>query len=283
LDDISWNRGWTVEPPVLLSEVNSVNLDNQPYLSNDGLALTFSSADRPDGAGGRDFYVATRQSLDGTFDQVSPLDWLNTDLSEVSIGFSSDGLEVCVAVDWDSSVPDANWVLYWGWRPSTAVPFSRQSMLPLANLNIGEAHYDPFFTDDDLSLYYGMEIGGELGSIYVSTRSSRSEPFGPPELVQGINSSNADGSPSLSPDGLLIIFASGRYGGAGESDIWYSTRQSKDDVFSEPQLLPEVNTVYWDQWPYLNPQGLLVFASDRPAASGASHNIYLTKLTFAGS
>lgn len=67
--------------------------------------------------------------------------------------------------------------------------------------------------------------------------------------------------PALSTDGRTLIFASNRPGGLGGMDLWKSVFDGAS--WSEPiNLGPTVNTEGNELFPYLAPDGLLVFASD---------------------
>src|SRR6266404_1324842 len=83
----------------------------------------------------------------------------------------------------------------------------------------------PFISKDGLSLYFACATCGGLGNndIYVSRRSSITEPWGPPQnLGAPINTSFNDGNPALSADGLRLYFVSNRTGSKGLNDIWVS-------------------------------------------------------------
>lgn len=53
-----------------------------------------------------------------------------------------------------------------------------------------------------------------------------------------LNTSNVDGCPAQSPDGLKLYMASNRPGGHGGLDIWVATRQHRGDPWGPPQNLP---------------------------------------------
>ncbi len=113
--------------------------------------------------------------------------------------------------------------------------------------------------------------GGDHRDLWMCTRRSREHPFGPPEnLGTAINSSHDEAGPSLSDDGLTLLFASGRPGGHGDSDIWMSTRPSKDQPWAEAvNLGSAVNSIKSDGGPDLSADGLaMVFESRREVSHG---------------
>jgi serine/threonine protein kinase len=93
----------------------------------------------------------------------------------------------------------------------------------------------------------------------------------PPERLAQVNSDDNDTSPSISADGLTLVFASTR----GEVRIWQSTRKSLDEPFTEPVALSEVinsrtdgRDVYFGT-PHLSSDGLsLLFSSNRMGGYG---------------
>jgi hypothetical protein len=84
-------------------------------------------------------------------------------------------------------------------------------------------------------------------------------------------------SPTVSGDGLTLIFASSRSGGSGDYDLWMSMRATVHDPWDPPvNLVPSVNTGSWDAEVGLSADGLaLVFSSDRAGGSG-SYDLWMT-------
>lgn len=101
--------------------------------------------------------------------------------------------------------------------------------------------YDPFVSADELSLFYAA--GGE---IWESTRSSRSEPFGPPQRRMDLTSGAGESKLSMTADGMTAYFNSAR---GGTSDVWRATRSSPTGMFTEfdQMFLASVNNSA-DQW-----------------------------------
>lgn len=68
-------------------------------------------------------------------------------------------------------------------------------------------------------------------------------------------------TPSLSPDGKRLFFASDKPGGFGGSDIYYS--QFNDGYWSDPvNLGPLINTKGNESYPFVNSSGEILFSSD---------------------
>ncbi len=84
-----------------------------------------------------------------------------------------------------------------------------------------------------------------------------------------VNSAYDDNHPTISKDGLSLIFQSNRPGGFGGVDLWLTKRDSLDDCWKPPRNLgPAVNSAFNDGAPNLTTDGhWLYFHSDRDGAA----------------
>lgn len=91
----------------------------------------------------------------------------------------------------------------------------------------------------------------------------------PVNLGPVVNSASNDQHPTLSKDGLTLIFASDRPGGFGDFDLWVSQRDSLDSSWQTPRNLTMLNSSSRDFAPYLTSDGhWLFFHSNRPGGCG---------------
>ena len=124
---------------------------------------------------------------------------------------------------------------------------------------------------DGLTLYFDSLRAGGQGSwdIYMTTRTTTNDPWGPVvNLGPKVNSSSADGGPSISADGLELYFNSWRPGGYGKGDIYVIRRATTNEPWTDPENLgPLVNTPFEDCMPCLSADGLLLFFCDNFQAS----------------
>ena len=113
----------------------------------------------------------------------------------------------------------------------------------------------PSLSASGLELYFPSSRPGALGGpgdqdIYVSRRSSVTDSWGPPQRVPPpISSPFFDITPSISPDGLNLYFASNRPGPFSPPwpDLWVSHRAAANDPWGEVENLgPGVNTPLFD-------------------------------------
>jgi len=93
--------------------------------------------------------------------------------------------------------------------------------------------------------------------------------------VQSLNTPDNEGAAALSGDGNLLVFtACNRPDGLGSCDLYYSIR--KEEVWTQPELLPGVNSRHWDSQPTLSSDGrALIFSSERPGGHGKK-DLWLT-------
>jgi hypothetical protein len=141
-----------------------------------------------------------------------------------------------------------------------------------ATVNSPTDDADPSISVDLLYLFFRSErSGGSGGSdLYMTTRATTEDPWSEPvNLGPTVNSTGNDSDPSISADGLSLYFSTWqgpRPGGLGGDDIWFTTRKTADDTWSEPvNLGPPINTASNDHKPCISSDGLaLFFNSSRP-------------------
>ena len=128
----------------------------------------------------------------------------------------------------------------------------------------------PSISADGLTLYFGSFRPGPGGhgkmDIWRATRQTTDDEWGAPvNLGPTINSSVLDWSPTISADGLLLVFGSDRPGGSGGEDLWMTRRTTIDDPWSEPvNLGPTINSGRLEASPEISHDGRsLLFSSNR--------------------
>ncbi|MBI1371368.1 MAG: protein kinase [Phycisphaera sp.] len=124
--------------------------------------------------------------------------------------------------------------------------------------------------DDQRTFVFGSHRPGGLGSndLWESRRASINEPWGEPvNLGPTVNTRFPDLGPSVTADGLVMVFESSRPGGAGSVDLWVSTRVSPDEPWGEPEAM-SINSDKNDLQPSISGDGLaLVLCSDREGSA----------------
>ena len=130
----------------------------------------------------------------------------------------------------------------------------------------------PCISADGLTLYFTSRYrpgGNGHWDILKTTRATKDDPWGqavilPPPVNWTSTGGNA-AHPWISPDGLEIYFNSMRPPGYGEWDIWVAKRATEDYTWGDPvNLGPGVSSPYYDVFPSLSPDGLLLLFCDSP-------------------
>ncbi|MBN9166366.1 MAG: PD40 domain-containing protein [Myxococcales bacterium] len=148
----------------------------------------------------------------------------------------------------DPSAPDA------GKPPvkcSPATPFGPAKLVPGIDPNIHAS--SPHLTADELVVFFTGQDPAASSQIMRASRVSRDQPFGPVEPVSGVNSTSNDNDPTVSSDGLTLVFHSGR---SGNNDVWWAKRAGLGADFGAPTLAPGIATSAYEG------QGFFHVASD---------------------
>lgn len=123
----------------------------------------------------------------------------------------------------------------------------------------------PSISADGLILVFFSTRPGGYGELdlWMTTRTTTSEPWGESvNMGPIVNSPDVDWCPSISSDGCTLYFGSRRAGGLGNSDIWVTTRITREDDWSEPvNVGSNVNTAGNDGTPFISEDGLELYFS----------------------
>src|SRR4030095_4164999 len=234
-------------PLHLNSLINTLGFEGKPSLSANGLELYFVS-DRPGALGGpgdQDIYVSRRTSAQsdwGPPERVPPP--ISSPFFDITPSIAFDGLALYFA----SNTPGANspmWPDLWvSHRASVNEPWGEV-------VNLGPGVNTPLFegsisvSDDELTAYFAGVTPDFVFKIYVSTRNSTDEPFGPRVLVEPpINSDGQAYGPALTPNGHTRFFAAGidnPFVPGAVNHIYVSERKNEHDPWGLPIYLDTIN------------------------------------------
>ena len=148
----------------------------------------------------------------------------------------------------------------------------------------------PSISSDGLTLFFSAyNRPGGYGSddLWVTTRATVSDPWGQPvNLGATVNTSSYDWAPSILADGLVLFFMSGRAGGLGGDDLWFTTWATKNDPWGSPvNLGAPVNSSFNEAGPDISADGRMLFFSDhmlgpfRPGGYGGQDIWVTTRAT----
>jgi len=261
------------EPTNLGAVINSSSIEAGQSISADGLSLCYSS-NQPGGHGDYDLWMTQRMSKDSPWPEPMNLGTVvNSSASEVVPCLSADGLSLYFC-DWPSPRPggyggDDLWV-------TTRETIDDEWGTPVnlgSALNSSSDDWSPSLSNDGLSLFFDSSRPGGQGDhdLWMTRRISKDDPWAEPvNLGPTVNSSSLDVSPSLSADGLILLFTSERPGGLGDWDLWMTRRETLLADWAEPvNLGPTVNSSGPDGIPNISVDGSAVyFFSNRPGGEG---------------
>jgi len=210
---------------------------------------------------------------------------INSSSVEIDPSISADGLELF----FESRRPGGHGLadIYVSRRASKDDPWG-PCMNIGAPVNTANWEQSPSISADGLSLYFSPWTG-VYGSDYlaVTTRASVSDPWGPPVNLGATVDSSADTwAPSISADGLVVFFVSGRAGGLGGDDLWFTSRATKNDPWGSPvNLGATVNSSLEECFPDISADSRMLFFSDhmggpwRPGGYGGQDLWVTTRAT----
>ena len=221
--DCAWEAPLDLGPAV-----NTASDETGPGLSVDGHLLFFRST-RPGGAGLGDVFLSKRANPKDDFGWGVPValgPGVNTAAAEAGAEFLQSAEDGAANLYFNRAPPGGTADLY-----AAAITRDGETLGPA--VLISELS-DPIATDQGPTLrsdgrevfFFSTRPGGLGGAdLWTSTRRSVHDPWTPPMNVGApLNSPAAEQQPSLSSGGLTLLFASGRAGGFGGTDIWMSTR-----------------------------------------------------------
>lgn len=154
------------------------------------------------------------------------------------------------------------------------------------NINTKASEGTPFMNSKFTKLYYTKceNIAHKKNGcqIMVASKSGGSFQTAAPVEIQGVDTIDIIGHPTLSDDELTLIFSADRHGGMGGKDLWISHRESASGKFSYPFNLGDViNTTGDEVFPFLRNDTALYFSSNGHGGMGGL-DVFVSHLDTAG-
>jgi hypothetical protein len=148
--------------------------------------------------------------------------------------------------------------------------------VPILN---GEIECVDCLSYDGLEVYIESMVGPGNWDIRVLRRASIDEDWGPPQnLGPVVNTANVEACSAISADGLTLYFNSNRPGGYGGSDLYITTRATKNDLWGPPvNLGPKVNSSKEDAYPWISADGLELYFSSKRAGGYGDWDFWVAK------
>ncbi len=247
-EDTKQYSDWSL-PENLGPMINSKYIDSCVAISKDGLSLYFSStrdSSPPTNNWLRSLYVSRRASKTAPWEAPVPLTMLNTaswqscpalSLDEHLLFFASDMQPGCGDYDfWVSRRHDRRDDS--GWGPPVNLGCEKDGYV-----NSEHMEATPAFFEDETGRILRYFSRFEMVFHLYQSEMRDDDTFGPPTLLDELNSGYGDTGPAVRRDGLEIIFGSKRPGGSGigtSFDFWSATRESTSDPWSKPVFVPSL-------------------------------------------
>ncbi len=250
--------------PFPLAELPAATTHATPRLAPDELSIYFTT----NGAdAGTDLSMAVRASTSAPFGPETVLPQ-SSPVNENDPSVSADQLSL-----YFQSGKNGTLDLFVATRATKSVPFGTAAAVPVIDLpTSNEAHaYYRSATDE---LWFVSDRLGGAGSydIYVSKRGPGG--FAAPTRITELASPNQDVQPQPSEDGLTVLFASDRDGGAGKLDLWIARRGDAAAPFGTPKPLTELNSPNIDQAGWLSADGCRIWFSSGRGSADARQQIF---------
>lgn len=240
--------------------LSSGAIEDDPTLPADMLEIYFER--------NGDIWRAMRPNIATAFGSPQAVTELNSADEESCPNISRDGLVMLLSSARSDAQAKGRRDIYRSTRPTRSDSWATPT--PIVELNSGELESCASATDDELLIFFGSDRPGGIGGmdIYVAARQQKTEAWGAPALVPALNTADDDVDPSISPDGLVLHFASARSPGAGLRDIWVATRSARSEIFGQPTNLTSLNSASDDGDPWLaDDYATVYFSSDRNGTS----------------
>ena len=228
-----------------------------PTLTADELELYFSSNPNTDW----DIWLVQRKSSAAPWGTPAKVDELSSASLDETPEVSADGLTIYLASDRAGGVVAGEhlWVSHRATR-TDAWP----QPVPVTDFTGGDADISPSLQRDQLMMVFASQHGGDW-DLYMTTRRSTADRWGPPTALTQLNSTAYDWDPAVYRAGNSIVFASRRLNTL--NSLFHATRGSAAEYFSAPQLASEFDVLGNAADPWLSDDGSHIVFDSRGGPS----------------
>jgi hypothetical protein len=278
--DATTDAGVTCKPeapfgaPQLITELDDTDDNGVPHLTHDELTIYFQRSPVGDasvvegGVGAIDLFTAQRAKTSSPFSAPIALTAVDTTKSEWDPSVTADELSLYFASDRDGGLGKRD--LYLATRTSVVTAFGPPTSV--AALNTPNDECCGYVMPDGLTFYFAREESD--WQMFRATRTSTTAfSVDTSGLFDQINTTSVEQTPTVTIDELTVYFASDRNGGAGGTDIWRATRATKNDPFTNPVDVSELNTVDYEYPGWISDDGCRLYFT----IFGASAQMFVAK------
>jgi len=148
-----------------------------------------------------------------------------------------------------------------------------RSLATVLNSKGHDASNQVFDNDTKLLMYRDDEDG----DIFVASKTQGGDWGQPVKLNNNVNSKAREGDAYITPDGLTLYFATGKYSEDNNLDLYYSTRTSGGDWGPAKSLGSAINTKEDDDSPYISRDGRTLYFASRGHNTMGGYDIFQSK------
>lgn len=218
-----WLSGPSMTAPAVMPNINSASTDVNPFVTSDGATFYYSN--------GADVMRATRTG--STFANAVVVTDLSSPAEDGGVSISPDQRSAFISTE-RTGLAVAGRNFWEATRMNTNNPFGNFTAAPFVNVNTAGNEYEIWASHDRLRVYVSTALLGDQ-TIALATRTTTTGVFSPPVPIAELTTSATECCHSLSADERVIVFSSSR---TGVRLMYYATRSSPTDAFSDPELLP---------------------------------------------
>ncbi|HNS19887.1 MAG TPA: hypothetical protein PKH24_05280 [Sedimentisphaerales bacterium] len=248
-----------------LGVIDPAYAEGPDCFSADGLEMYIES-DRPGGSGGFDLWVSKRTHVAEGWGPLKNMgSAINSSKDDNTCSLAADGLTLYFASSRSNGYGGSD--LWHAKRTRISQPWGQAVNLG-SRINTDSIDACPRVSSNGLELYFDSSRPGGSGGrdLYVLMRGAPKDAWGDPVNVGPVvNSAYGDMNPTLSPDGLLLLFTDSysapfRPGGHGDCDVWMTRRTGLNEPWQTPSNLgPPINTSGRDVVACMSPDGLMLY------------------------
>ncbi len=272
-----------------LFEINSYNDDYLPQVSPDGQFLFFQSNRTGYLEESNIWYTHIKNSQENP--EYSPPKPLTLPLDSPAKAFTEHSLEASPKIQKENASKKIKIKKNTEAIPKASLDFEKEARGKFT-INTNEYVGTPcvfFQNNTPIEIYFTSTQKGNSRktNIFFTRFDSANQNWTPPQQLEDTKNEYDDRMPTLSTDGLILIFSSNRFGGFGGFDLWMRKRTSLDAQWGEAiNLGANLNTSVNEISPslFLNDtssasKGLFFFSSDRSGGHGG-YDIYTTPILY---
>ena len=250
---------WT-EPENLGPVVNTPGNDHSPFISSDGLTLLYHGRGH-EGLDNVDIWECQRASIDapwGSPRNLGPM--INSEHWEGDPCLSPDGLTLLYASDWRDSVGLI--AMLESTRAGINAPWTEPRLLRLDQISLTDQDRGPSLSTDGLSVYFARGTTQQGYDLMITERSSLGKRFQQPRsLGAPVNTISIESDPTISADGLVLLWAAPFSPTPYDQEIWWTYRADTKSPWQPPRRLSSVISARGAAEPSLSSSGKEIYFS----------------------